>query len=67
MTRFLLDKGLDPNATSVKWGNPLHRAIHYTKSNIVKLLLDAGVGPTGQSAHPQYRGGSPLQIAKCIR
>ncbi|GAB1192907.1 hypothetical protein APSETT444_002106 [Aspergillus pseudonomiae] len=67
MTRFLLAKGLNPNTMSVKYGNPIHRAIHSARPNIVKVLLDAGADSTGQSAHPQYRGGSPLQIAKCIR
>ncbi|KAF5859537.1 hypothetical protein ETB97_002778 [Aspergillus alliaceus] len=67
MTRYLLARGLDPNTTSVKWRDPLHRAIHSARPNIVKLLLDAGADPTGQSAHPQYRGGSPLQIAKGIQ
>ncbi|KAB8238029.1 ankyrin repeat domain-containing protein [Aspergillus alliaceus] len=67
MTRYILARGLDPNTTSVKWRDPLHRAIHSARPNIVKLLLDAGADPTGQSAHPQYRGGSPLQIAKDIQ
>ncbi|PLB46597.1 ankyrin [Aspergillus steynii IBT 23096] len=66
MTKFLLEKGLDPNMTSAEWGNPLHCAIYSAKPGAVEALLDAGADPTGKSAHPEYRGRSPLQMAQGI-
>ncbi|GAB1195627.1 hypothetical protein APSETT444_004889 [Aspergillus pseudonomiae] len=66
-TRFLLNKGLDPNTTSAKWGTPFHRAIQSARPNIVKVLLDAGAGPTGQLADLKYAGASPLRMARDIK
>ncbi|KAL4938785.1 ankyrin repeat-containing domain protein [Aspergillus oleicola] len=46
MTRFLLDRCLDPNAASDdEWGTPLHCAAASGKVNLVKMLLEAGADP----------------------
>ncbi|KAL4907228.1 ankyrin repeat-containing domain protein [Aspergillus multicolor] len=47
MTRFLLNRGLDPNAASDnEWGTPLHCAAANGKVNLVRMLLEAGADPT---------------------
>ncbi|KAE8151547.1 ankyrin repeat-containing domain protein [Aspergillus avenaceus] len=66
VTKFLLDKGLDPNTTDAKWGTPLHLAIHSCKPNIVKLLLDAGADPAGVSNGTEFPGETPLQVAESV-
>ena len=43
MTRFLLEKGVDPNqALSEEWGRPLHLAAAVADVKLVELLLGAG-------------------------
>lgn len=64
MTKFLLDRGADPNVTSQEWGTPLHLAVYAKNPNIVKLLLDAGADPTARSVGTKYLGHSPLEIAQ---
>jgi ankyrin repeat protein len=68
MTKFLLDKGIDPNPVSAEWGTPLHLAVYAGKPNIVKLLLDAGADPTTKSAAGtrHYPGQTPSQIAQTL-
>ncbi|KAL3479398.1 ankyrin repeat-containing domain protein [Aspergillus californicus] len=47
MTRFLLDRGLDPNAASDdEWGTPLHCVAASGKVNLVRMLLEGGADPT---------------------
>lgn len=62
-TRFLLDKGLDPNVTSAEWGSPLHRAVYHAKPKIVKLLLDAGADPIAISTGTKTYNQTPAQVA----
>lgn len=63
-TRFLLGKGLDPNVTNGEWGTPLHLAVHASKPNIVRLLLDAGADPTAISVGRKNYGESPAREAE---
>lgn len=53
MTRWLIDKGVDPNATSSYWGTPLHIAVRSGNPNLVRMLLEAGADP---AAHAPSRG-----------
>ncbi|KAH6710734.1 ankyrin repeat-containing domain protein [Leptodontidium sp. MPI-SDFR-AT-0119] len=63
MTKFLLDKGVDPNqATSAEWGTPLHLAVFYANADIVKMLLDAGADRTKLSTGRRYHGLTPEQL-----
>ncbi|KAG4434663.1 hypothetical protein IFR05_009868 [Cadophora sp. M221] len=63
MTKFLLDKGVDPNqATSEEWGTPLHLAVFYAIADIVKMLLDAGADRTVPSTGWRYHGLTPEQL-----
>ncbi|KAK0105562.1 hypothetical protein ONS95_004095 [Cadophora gregata] len=56
-TKFLLDKGLDPNqAVSEKWGHPLHLAALAAEPNIIKLLLDGGADRTIPSTGWRFPG-----------
>lgn len=66
-TKFLLDRGLDPNITSPEWGTPLHRAIYATQTKAVKVLLDAGADPTAISVGRRHHGKSPAQVAERLR
>lgn len=63
-TRFLLGKGLDPNVTNAEWGTPLHLAVHASKPNIVRLLLDAGADPSAISVGRKNYGESPAREAE---
>ncbi|KAF5865110.1 hypothetical protein ETB97_005351 [Aspergillus alliaceus] len=65
-TRFLLNKGLDPNVTSDEWGTPLHCAICCARPNVVKLLLDAGADLTIVSGGRKTYGKSPMQVAESV-
>ncbi|KAI9368046.1 ankyrin repeat-containing domain protein [Aspergillus egyptiacus] len=65
-TRFLLDKGLDPNVTADDWGTPLHFAAYAGKLNIAKLLLDAGADPTAVSGGRKTAGKTPAQAAERV-
>ncbi|RDW70541.1 ankyrin repeat domain-containing protein [Aspergillus mulundensis] len=57
MTRFLLDRGLDPNAAfDDEWGTPLHCAAATGKVNLVKMLLEAGANPTAIPAESYKLG-----------
>lgn len=63
MTKFLLDKGVDPNqAVSEKWGTPLHLAVFLGNADIVKMLLDAGADRTAISVGRKYRDLTPEQL-----
>lgn len=64
MTKFLLDKGLDPNTTSERWGTLLHLAVSGGNPRIVKLLLDAGADSTVQSIATGYFCQTSMQIAQ---
>ncbi|KAB8229430.1 uncharacterized protein BDW43DRAFT_322215 [Aspergillus alliaceus] len=45
---------------------PLHCAIYYTRSNIVKLLLDTDTDPTIVSGGRKTYGKSPMQVAESV-
>lgn len=66
MTRFLLDRGVDPNVTSNDWGAPLHRAVAGGKLNLVKMLLEAGADPTAISGGRKTGQKSPAQVAESV-
>jgi ankyrin repeat protein len=63
-TKFLLDKGLDPNYISAEYGTPLHQAVESARGAVVKLLLDTGADPTIRApATARYPGLTPAEIA----
>lgn len=65
VTRYLLDKGLDPSTTTnSEWGTPLHLAVYAAKPNLVKLLMDAGADPNSTVYGRRYPGKTPLQMAQ---
>ncbi|RDW70548.1 ankyrin repeat domain-containing protein [Aspergillus mulundensis] len=64
MTRFLLDKGVDPNVTSNDWGTPLHLAVRVGKVNLAKMLLEAGADPTVVSCGRKIGSLTPAQVAE---
>ncbi|KAJ5121067.1 uncharacterized protein N7515_009028 [Penicillium bovifimosum] len=69
-TRFLLDKGVDPNATSDEWGTPLHLAARLGNVEIVKMLLEAGADPTVLSVGKKIgtkTKKTPAQVAEYAR
>lgn len=63
--RFLLDRGLDPDArvsvgeNEFTWGMPLYAAVRRRDHTAAKMLLDRGADPNGQV----YAGGTPLSEA----
>lgn len=66
MTRFLLDRGLNPNvASDDEWGTPLHCAAANGKVNLVKMLLEAGADPTViPSSSTKFGRVTPARAAK---
>ncbi|KAL4988098.1 hypothetical protein BDW68DRAFT_187430 [Aspergillus falconensis] len=65
-TRFLIDKGVDPNVASDEWRTSLRRAVSGSKLDLVKLLLDVGADPTALSCGRKTRGKSPAQVAESV-
>lgn len=69
-TRFLLDRGADPNVTSHRWGTPLHLATRLGKVEVVKILMEAGADPTVLSVGMSLRVGktskTPTQVAEFV-
>ena len=66
VTRFLLDRGIDPNITSIEWGTPLHHAIRSAKPVFVKMLLDAGADPTAISIGRRVGSETLMECAERI-
>ncbi|KAL3434324.1 hypothetical protein BDV09DRAFT_204787 [Aspergillus tetrazonus] len=66
MTRFLLDRGLNPNvASDDEWGTPLPCAAANGKVNLVKMLLEAGADPTViPSSSTKFGRVTPARAAK---
>ncbi|KAG4429191.1 hypothetical protein IFR05_015325 [Cadophora sp. M221] len=63
MTKFLLDKGVDPNqAVSEEWGTPLHLAVFQANANIIKMLLDARADRIAISVGRKYPNLTPEQL-----
>ncbi|GKZ25570.1 hypothetical protein AbraIFM66951_001342 [Aspergillus brasiliensis] len=66
--RFLLSKGLDPTtATSEKWGTPLHAAARFADMEVIQLLLDVGADPRARSYCKNFKGLTPVDVAKWKR
>ncbi|KAF9883747.1 hypothetical protein FE257_003001 [Aspergillus nanangensis] len=63
-TKFLLNKGLDPNTICANWGTPLLCAVRFGMEDIVQILLDAGADPTARPECKQFRGDSPSELAE---
>ncbi|KAE8150608.1 hypothetical protein BDV25DRAFT_139694 [Aspergillus avenaceus] len=64
-TRFLLSKGLDPNATtSAEWGTPLHVAVLFEHEETIEALLAAGADPTARSECVRFGDRSPTELAE---
>lgn len=62
--KFLLSKGLDPNATSAVWGTPLLCAIRFGFEEVIQILLDAGEDPTMRASCQKFEDQSPIELAK---
>jgi ankyrin repeat protein len=69
MTRFLLDRGADPNVTSDDWGTPLHLAARLGDVEVAKMLLEAGADPTVLSVGRKIGKNekTPVQMAEYVR
>lgn len=63
-TKFLLDKGLNPNTTDKTLGTPLHRAVGLGLTDVVRVLVKAGADPTAKPAGTNCYYASPLDLAK---
>ncbi|PYH76187.1 hypothetical protein BO82DRAFT_322425 [Aspergillus uvarum CBS 121591] len=64
-TRFLLSKGLDPNATtSAEWGTPLHAAVLFEHEEPIEALLAAGADPMARSECAKFGDRSPTELAE---
>lgn len=65
LLRFLLDRGLDPDARvavgehEFTWGMPLYAAVRQHDHLAARILLDRGADPNGQV----YASGTPLSEA----
>ena len=57
--RMMLDKGVNVNANSRQYGNPLEQASHGGHAEIIKLLLDTGANVNAKGG----KYGSALQAA----
>ncbi|RAH50968.1 ankyrin repeat domain-containing protein [Aspergillus brunneoviolaceus CBS 621.78] len=64
-TRFLLSKGLDPNATtSAEWGTPLHAAVLFEHEEAIEALLAAGADPMARPECARFGDRSPTELAE---
>ena len=64
ITRFLLDKGMDPFATDILGRTPLHVAANKSHRNIAQILMSA-MGPvTGENAPQDASGTYPCSILR---
>ncbi|RAK76513.1 ankyrin repeat domain-containing protein [Aspergillus fijiensis CBS 313.89] len=64
-TRFLLSRGLNPNATtSAEWGTPLHAAVLFGLETATEVLLAAGADPTARVECARLGDRSPAELAE---
>lgn len=55
LTKFLLSKGANANDTMIRGNTPLSTAIGFDKTEIIKILLEAGVDPNYQLEEVDYK------------
>ncbi|KAL2855230.1 ankyrin repeat-containing domain protein [Aspergillus pseudodeflectus] len=74
MTRFLLDRGVDPNGPFTDaggrgvdyWGTPLHCAVWRGRVDLVKLLLEAGADPDVVAGRRKFGTKAPAEVAERV-
>ncbi|MBM9548307.1 ankyrin repeat domain-containing protein [Leptospira sp. 201903074] len=54
LTKFLLSKGANANEAMIRGNTPLSTAIGFEKTEIIKILLEAGVDPNYQLGESDY-------------
>ena len=55
LTKFLLSKGANANEAMIRGNTPLSTAIGFDKTEIIKILLEAGVDPNYQLGESDYK------------
>jgi hypothetical protein len=73
-TRFLLDRGVDPNRPFTEaggrgidyWGTPLHCAVWRGRVDLVRMLLEAGAHPDVVAGRRKFGRKAPGEVAERV-